>query len=127
MSLGLDDSERVMLHEALTELSNGRTRAFMDRMWLGFGDRWVPVLRSLAKQHAVTLPGGDPARCSMGASGRELIERLEGLPNGAAGTGSAEGGSLQVIPIRIGACAGRGPGLERAVSAPERSSSRHSL
>lgn len=110
MSLGLDDSERVMLHEALTELSNGRTRAFMDRMWLGFGDRWVPVLRSLAKQHAVTLPGGDPARCSMGASGRELIERLEGLPNGAAGTGSAEGGVSASDPNTDRSLRGTGPG-----------------
>lgn len=59
----ISTEERATLAAALAELGRGDSRRFCDLMWLGFGDKWRDLLRSLAERMVVAI--NDP-ECTEG-------------------------------------------------------------
>jgi hypothetical protein len=78
-AMKLTRDEQRVLGDALMELSRGEVRLFLDMMWLGFGDRWTPLLEALVQHGFVTMPDAeafDGARIT--ERGVRLAQRLEG-------------------------------------------------
>jgi hypothetical protein len=55
----LKREEQRVLGDALMALSGGDVRLFMDMMWIGFGDRWTPIVDALAAHGYVSSPDQD--------------------------------------------------------------------
>jgi hypothetical protein len=80
--LELLPGERPHLAAAMKALGQGDSRAFCDILWLGMGDRYRDVLRSLEKGNFVAVV--DPDSCEgvqIKDRGRQLIEVLGSMGN----------------------------------------------
>jgi len=77
--------EREVLREALRELARGEDALFEDRLWLGFGDGWRPMLRVLERRGYIRIGGPDRSTPSLTSRGQNLMRHLEDTPAARAG------------------------------------------
>ena len=70
----LDSEQQGWLARALAALHTGDERRFEDSLWLGFGDRWVPLRHALVKQGY--LLNGEGRTLSLADRGEALLVKL---------------------------------------------------
>ena len=75
----LTREEQNVLRDALMELSRGDAKTFLDMMWLGFGDRWVPLLEALVSHKYINQHEADTYdSVRITEKGVQLAQRLHG-------------------------------------------------
>lgn len=72
------------LADALNLLESGHWRAFEDRLWLAFGDKWEHVRTMLVKHQHIVLRGQWKDEPTLTERGVLLLQRLMSRPEAVA-------------------------------------------
>jgi hypothetical protein len=77
--------EHCHIAAALADLARGDWRAFENRLWLAFGDRWEHVRTMLVQHRHVVLRGQWKDEPALTERGKVLLQRLGARPSTVAG------------------------------------------
>tara|TARA_E500000318_G_scaffold111009_1_gene128090 strand:- start:431 stop:682 length:252 start_codon:yes stop_codon:yes gene_type:complete len=76
--------DHCTIADALDDLARGDWRAFENKLWIGFGDRWQHVRTMLAQHQHIQLRGKWKDEPSLTEKGQVLLRRLQSRPQSAA-------------------------------------------
>ena len=76
--------DHCTIADALDDLARGDWRAFENKLWIGFGDRWEHVRSMLTQHQHIQLRGKWKDEPTLTERGQVLLSRLQARPQAAA-------------------------------------------